>query len=266
MNTARLDLSGGEIEYQLIPAPPGRHHLPVLVFLHEGLGSLALWRGFPEEVAASTGRGALVWSRHGYGHSGGVSQPRRRDYMHREALEVLPELLERLAITHPVLVGHSDGGSIALIYAGSASDGLRPSAVVALAPHVMVEDISVSGIEDARRRYVTTDLPVRMGRYHADADATFWGWNRVWLSPEFRSWNIEEYLPQVTCPVLAIQSRDDPYGTLAQLDRIEAGVRGPFRRLVLADGGHSCHLTHPARVRDAVTGFVDAPRGSARRW
>src|SRR5688572_5374031 len=197
----RAEIRGGAVDYVRLHATnlDRRHRAgPPLVFLHEGLGSIALWRRFPEEVVTATGRSGLVYDRHGHGRSAVVSARRAPRYMHDEALEVLPELLDRLRIHDPVLVGHSDGASIAMIYAGAR---LGPVAgLVLLAPHVFVEDRSIEGIEAARRAYLTTDLPRRMAKYHVDADATFWGWNDVWLSPEFRAWNLEEFLPPIECP------------------------------------------------------------------
>jgi pimeloyl-ACP methyl ester carboxylesterase len=247
-------LAGGEVEVAEWPPAPGRESAAPLVLLHEGLGSLELWRDLPEVLSARTGRRTVVWSRHGYGHSSVVSEPRRPSYMHDEAQRVLPELLGILRIFNPVLVGHSDGASIALIHAG---DGRWPVAgVVAVAPHVVVEPRSIAGIAAARRRYLETDMRRRMARYHRDPDATFWGWNDIWLSPAFRDWSIEGILPGMTAPVLAVQATDDAYGTLEQLDRIEAAVNGPFRRLVLADGGHAPFVTHPDEVLDAVVGWL----------
>ena len=161
-----------------------------------------------------------------------------------------------MATETPVLIGHSDGASIALIYAGA---GVRPVAgVVALAPHVVVEERSLAGIRAARHEYLHGDLPVRMGRYHDDPDATFWGWNDIWLSDSFRGWNIEEYLPAITCPVLLVQSADDQYGSLDQLDRIERQVTGPVERLILPDGGHAPHLTHLETVGPRIAAFVSS--------
>src|SRR5262249_30934583 len=214
-----------------------RARAPTLVFLHEGLGSVALWRDFPAKLAARTGAPTLVCARRGYGKSERLAASRRPDYMHHEALVVLPALLRKLGIADPVLIGHSDGASIALIHAGSGRWPVR--ALVLEAPHVFVEDVAVASIEQAETPYRTTDLGERLARYHDDADHAFWGWNDIWLDPGFRSWNIEAYLPGVRCPVLAIQGADDEYGTLAQLDAIERAVSGPFERLVLPSCKHS---------------------------
>jgi pimeloyl-ACP methyl ester carboxylesterase len=170
---------------------------------------------------------------------------------------VLPALLHELGLERPVLVGHSDGASIALLHAGA---GHEVTGLVLLAPHVFVEECSVSAIAAAREAYVTTDLPERMARHHRDPDATFHGWNDIWLAPEFRSWNIEDRLAAITAPVLLIQGTDDPYGTLAQLDAIERGVGGPVERLVVPGIGHAPHLEAPATTRSAVASFVAALR------
>jgi pimeloyl-ACP methyl ester carboxylesterase len=231
----------------------GRRDAPALVFLHEGLGSAALWRGFPDDVRAACGSpSALVFSRHGYGRSAIVRESRTVDYMHREALDVLPALLAELHIDQPVLIGHSDGGSIALIHAGA---GHPVAGLVLLAPHVFVEDETVAGIDAARTTYETTDLRERLARHHDDSDATFRGWNDIWLSPEFRAWNIEGCLAGVGAPALLIQGDADRFGTLAQLDAIERGTSGAVERLVVAGAGHSPHLDDPAQVVAAVAGF-----------
>jgi pimeloyl-ACP methyl ester carboxylesterase len=227
---------------------------PTLVFLHEGLGSVAMWRDFPQKAAAATGCAAVVYSRYGYGQSDVLREARAVDYMHVEALQVLPHLLQALDISDPVLVGHSDGGSIALIHAAanSATRGL-----VVMAPHVFVEDISVKSIADAKTAFENTDLPQKLGRYHADAAKTFRGWNDIWLHPDFRSWNIEEVLPRIRCPMLAIQGFDDEYGTMAQLEAIAAQTGGPIELLRLAACGHSPHRDQPKVVIEAMSRFID---------
>lgn len=232
---------------------------PTLVFLHEGLGSLAMWKDFPEQAAGRCGCDAVVYSRLGYGASDPVRWPRQPDFMHREALEVLPRLLDGLVIQRPVLVGHSDGGSIALICAGA---GARPlTGVVSMAAHVMVEDVTVESIAAARRAYEQGDLRARLARYHADVDATFRGWSDIWLRPDFRRWSIEEFLPRIACPVLAIQGEDDEYGTRAQLDRIAAAVPDA-EVLELRDCRHSPHRDQPEAVLAAIEAFVDRIAGA----
>jgi pimeloyl-ACP methyl ester carboxylesterase len=224
---------------------------PALVFLHEGLGSVELWRDFPDRLAQLTGRRALIYSRAGHGRSHVPGAPRTPRFMHDEALDVLPGLLAAHGIEKPVLVGHSDGGSIALIHAAR-----HPvTKLVLLAPHVFVEDLSVASIAEARETFETTDLRDRMARYHRDAEATFRLWNDIWLAPEFRDWNIEDVLPAITAPVLAIQGEHDQYGTLAQIDAIEAGVSGPFERAVL-DARHAPHLEAPEETLRIAAEFV----------
>lgn len=245
----------GEIEVLDLPPRDGSEGLAPLVLLHEGLGSLRLWRDFPRSLHAATGRRTVVFSRHGYGQSAVVPEPRQVTYMHDEAREVLPTLLDELDVDRPVLVGHSDGGSIALIHAGTPA--CPPvTGLVLLAPHVVVEDESVAGIEAAREAFLTTDLVDRMARHHRDPAATFWGWNDIWLSDAFRSWDITDVLPGVRCPLLAVQGVDDQYGTLRQLDLIEAGVGSSVKRVHLDDCGHAPHLEQPDATRDAVVEFL----------
>lgn len=225
-----------------------------LVFLHEGLGSIRQWRDFPARVAAATGWRALVYDRYGYGQSDVLAEPRvGTDFMHREASEALPALLAALKVENPVLVGHSDGASIALIYAGT---GHAARGLVVLAPHVFVEDISLRSIETARRQFETTDLRERLGRYHRDPVKTFHLWNDVWLDPEFRRWNIESFLPGIRCPVLAIQGEADEYGTMAQVEAIRRQVSGPCEILKLPDCRHSPHRDQPERTLAAIADFV----------
>jgi pimeloyl-ACP methyl ester carboxylesterase len=224
---------------------------PALIFLHEGLGSVALWRDFPQRLAAATGRRALVYSRAGHGQSDVPAEDRTPRFMHDEALDVLPELLRTAGIERPVLVGHSDGGSIALIHASR-----HPVAgLILLAPHVFVEDVTVASIEEARETFATTNLGERMARYHRDAERTFRLWNDIWLAPDFRAWNIEDVLEDVTAPTLLIQGEHDQYGTLAQIDAIERGVSGPVRRVVL-DCRHAPQLEAPEETLRAAAEFL----------
>ena len=247
-----VDLASHRIEYERIEVAGDRR--PALVFLHEGLGSIAMWRDFPERVARATRCDAVVYSRYGYGNSDPLTEPRAVRYMHDEAQIVLPQLLDVLAIDRPILIGHSDGGSIALIHAGS---GARPvGAVVTLAAHVLVEDISVASIAAAKSAYETTDLRERLTRYHADVDSAFRGWNRIWLAPEFRDWNIEEYLPRIRCPVLAIQGVDDEYGTMEQMRRIAVRIEN-VELLPMQSCRHSPHRDQPEAVLAAIVAFVD---------
>ncbi len=249
----RIEKLDCELEFsRLSPARPGR---PTLVFLHEGLGTLALWRSFPHAIAERTGCGALVYSRYGNGFSTPLSRPRAPSYMHDEALVALPLLLAELEIEQPVLVGHSDGGSIALIYAGEHPGAVR--AVVLEAPHLFVEELSLHGIAAIRSVYEQTDLRERMARYHVDADRTFYGWNDVWLSAEFREWNIEEFVSRVRAPILAIQGLEDEYGTPTQLDALARRAPVPVDRLLLARCGHAPHADRQAYVEAAVAHWLD---------
>jgi pimeloyl-ACP methyl ester carboxylesterase len=226
---------------------------PALVLLHEGLGSIGLWRGTPATLHETTGRRVVTYSRAGYGRSGPASSPRAVTYMHHEADVVLPALLDRLGIDRPVLIGHSDGGSIALLAAGA---GLPVDRLVLLAPHVIVEDVTVTSIREARAAFAATDLRVRLGRHHDDVDATFRGWSDIWLDPAFRRWDITDRLAAVTAPALLIQGADDPYGSVRQLDLIACGVSGPTEQLVLPGVGHAPHLEAPDAVLAAVAAFV----------
>jgi pimeloyl-ACP methyl ester carboxylesterase len=245
---ATVEIGGARIDYVDLPGTE-----PALVLLHEGLGSVDQWRAFPFDVHAATGRRTIVYSRPGYGRSTPVPPPWPVTYMHEQALAVLPAILERLGINRPVLIGHSDGASIALIHAGA---GHLVAGLVAMAPHVFVEERSIAGIEAASAAYESSLRP-RLARYHDDVDATFWGWNGAWLSPAFRFWNIEEFLPGIHAPVLAMQGTDDEYGTLAQLDAIVAATAGEAERLVLVGRGHVLHVGDSAPVVAAVTGFAD---------
>jgi len=248
-----LTIDGARLEYRRLP---GDARAPTLVLLHEGLGSVAMWRDFPDRLAEATNAPVFLYSRAGYGKSSGSPLPWPTRYMHREALEVLPKLLAAAGIDDCVLLGHSDGGSIALIYAGGAArPGLR--GVVTMAAHVFNEQVCVDSIAQAREAYATTDLRRRLMRYHGDnVDNAFRGWNDVWLSPDFWHWNIEEYLPRISVPVLAIQGRDDEYGTERQVDAILSQVKGPAEKLMLPACKHSPHRDQLQAVLDAMKGFL----------
>lgn len=247
----KVTIGGVGLEYERIePANPADR---TIILLHEGLGSVAMWKDFPASLAAATKCAVVSYSRRGYGRSDPLDAPRSMRYMHDEALIVLPELLDELGIDEPVLFGHSDGASIALIHAGGSS---RPVAgIVAMAPHVMVEEISVASIAEARNSYRATDLRTRLARYHRNVDSAFWGWNDVWLSRKFRDWSIEEYLPRITSPILAIQGEDDEYGTMEQVERIARSVPGT-RVVKLRTCGHSPHRDQPAIVLDEVSSWI----------
>ena len=255
------------IEHQWVAR--GDRQRPLIVFLHEGLGSLAMWRDFPAQLCAAVGARGLVWSRPGYGRS----TPRAPeeawdlDFMHRQAHEVMPALFEAVGLDaaqdRPWLFGHSDGGSIALLHAARFAG--RVAGLVVMAPHILVEDVSVSSIERARVAYRDTDLRQRLARYHDDPDSAFWGWNRVWLQPSFKAWSIEEEIAAIRCPLLAVQGLDDEYGTLEQIRGIARRV--PQTRLLeLPDCGHSPHRDQPATLTRETAAFMalhaDALRGA----
>lgn len=246
-----VEIRGRRIEVRTIAGDRAR---APLVFLHEGLGSVAMWRGFPARVAEVTGHPGLVYSRHGYGSSDVLEAPFGVDYMHREALETLPALLAHFGVERPVLVGHSDGASIALIYAGAHPDAV--CGLAALAPHVFVEDVSVRSIEEAKVAFETTEMQRKLARYHADARRTFYGWNDIWLHPDFRRWNIEACLPRIRCPVLALQGVDDAYGTMAQIEAVAAQVAGPCEVVTLDACGHSPHRDQHDLTLAAIARFV----------
>ena len=263
MGAPRFIRNGGvQIEYEWLGPRGPAQDVPPIVFLHEGLGSISLWRDFPQALVDLVGATGLVYSRQGYGRSDPLQAPRTPRYMHTEALERLPQLLDELRVQSPLLLGHSDGASIALIHAGGAR---RPvSGVIAMAPHVMVEQVSIDSITAARQAYLDTDLRARLGRHHADPDAAFWGWNDIWLHADFRAWNIEEYLPNIAAPVLAIQGLDDEYGTLEQIRSIARRARR-VQLLELPDCGHSPQRDQNAAVLAAAASFIRSLPGSNSR-
>lgn len=248
-----VELEGCRLEYAWHGPPAGA--VPTLVFLHEGLGSLGLWGDVPETVCRRTGCGGLVYSRRGHGHSDPLARPHAPQFMHDEAQIVLPQVLERFQVSDSILVGHSDGGSIALIYTGAGLG--RPRGLMLEAPHVFNEERIVRGIADVAVRYRTGDLRARLERHHgANTDALFDGWSRVWMSPEFRDWNIEAFLPGVHAPTLVIQGVDDEYGTERQVQAIREGLGGPCEALMLRDCGHLPHVDQRTIVEVAMTEFV----------
>jgi len=247
---AEVTVAGRRLEVVDRPGDPERS---ALVFLHEGLGSVGLWRTFPARVADVTGRRAVLYSRAGYGASDPADLPRPDRYMHDEALCVLPAVLEHLEVRRPLLVGHSDGASIALIHAGS---GRPVEGLVLIAPHAFVEERSLQGIRAAREAYLGGDLRERLARHHTDVDNAFWGWNDVWLSEPFRRWNIEEYLPRVQAPVLVVQGDADEYGTERQVEAIVSWAGGPVSVCIVPGAGHGPHLEDPRTVLDAVTTWI----------
>jgi pimeloyl-ACP methyl ester carboxylesterase len=247
-----LEIAGRKLEVRWLP--PTLAGKPTLVFLHEGLGSLDLWRSFPADAARATGCGVLIASRYGNGFSQVLVGPRDVRYMHDEATVVLPELLRRCGVRRPLLVGHSDGASIALIY---AAGGAPIAGAILEAPHVFVEDLSVASIAAIRVAYQRTDLRMRMAPHHADVDATFYGWNDIWLAPAFASWNIEGLLPSIDAPLLLVQGEDDRYGTLGQIEAIQNGVKSErVERIILANCAHAPHRDRSDDVLAAVARFV----------
>jgi len=258
---AALDWDGRRIriEHRWIAGPAAA---PPMVFLHEGLGSAAMWKDFPDRLCAAIGVRGLVYSRPGYGRSTPrpADRPLAPDFMHRQAHQVLPALLAALGVTEPVvLFGHSDGGSIALLYAARFPTAVR--ALVVMAPHIVVEPVSITSIRAARTAWSTTDLPHRLARYHDDAESAFRGWNDVWLDPAFVDWDIRADIAGITCPVLALQGEDDEYGTLDQIRGI-AQQLPQTRLLALPACGHSPHRDQPGAVIEAVAGFLHGPAGA----
>jgi len=249
-----LQVHGIALELQRIEGPADVKLSPI-VFLHEGLGSVSMWRDWPRQVCEATGRAGFVYSRRGYGKSQSIPDVRgdarlRPDYMHREALDVLPELLAKLGAEAPVLLGHSDGGTISLIHAAH----FPVRACIVMAPHVIVEDVSVKSIEEARAAFEKTDLRSRLARYHDDVDAAFWQWNDIWLGPAFRDFDIRSECRRIRAPVLAIQGADDAYGTLRQIEDIHPA--GPITREVVADCGHSPHKDQPELTKELIAKFL----------
>jgi pimeloyl-ACP methyl ester carboxylesterase len=252
----RIDLGDQQLEYRWIK--PTRADRPTLVFLHEGLGCVAIWKHFPDRVAEATGCGVFIYSRAGYGKSSPVSVPRPLSYMHHEGLDVLPRLLDKLGLSDLILVGHSDGASIALIHAGG-TPAPQTRGVVVLAPHVMNEECCVASIRLAKQAYETGDLRARlMPLHHDNVDCAFWGWNGAWLDPDFMRWNLEEFLAPIRVPVLVIQGRDDEYGSHVQYDSIKAKCGAPCEVLLLDQCRHSPHKDQPEATLAAIARFVDA--------
>lgn len=227
---------------------------PVLVFLHEGLGSISQWKDFPARLVAETGLPALIYARQGHGWSAPLSGPRPVDYLHHEARTVLPAVLAQFGLDRPFLIGHSDGASIALIYA--AEPDAAVAGLILEAPHIFVEEITLAGIRDAVTAWQTTDVPQRLGRHHRDAETIFNRWHEVWLSPAFRDWNIEALLPRITAPTLLIQGRDDAYGSPEQIYATQRQVSGPADALLLPGCGHTPHREKAETVLTEMRTFV----------
>jgi pimeloyl-ACP methyl ester carboxylesterase len=266
MTPAFIDIEwdGRRVRIEHAWIAPERAGAPLVVFLHEGLGSLAMWKDFPQQLCDAARCRGLVYSRPGYGRSTPRSPQESwsLDFMHRQAHEVLPALLQALRVdtlaAPPWLFGHSDGGSIALLHA--ARFGERIAGAVVVAPHIVVEDLSIDSIAKAREAYLSTDLKQRLARYHDDPDSAFWGWNDIWLHPPFREWSIEDEIAAIRCPLLAVQGVDDEYGTLEQIRGIRRRV--PQAELLeLPECGHSPHKDQPGRLVEAAAHFIQRHAG-----
>ncbi len=252
--TGFLRVDGRKLECAFIGPRPGSG--PTLVFLHPGLGCLAMWRDFPARLAEATGLGAMVYSRLGHGGSEPCAAPLSPGFMHHEGLEVLPAVLAAAGVGEAILVGHSDGASIALIYAGGTPAAPLRGMVIE-SPHVFVEPICLDNIGALPETYRTTDLGAKLEHYHGDnVEWVFGSWTRVWPAPEFRDWNIEEYLPAVRVPTLVIQGEDDEYGTVRQVEAVAARAAGPVETLMLADCGHEPHRDREEEVLEAMAAFI----------
>ena len=250
-----LSIDGAELEYRMIGPMPEK--APTIVMLHEGLGSAGLWGDFPDKLQAATGAGVFAYSRAGYGASTPATLPRPLDYMHTEALDVLPKLLNATGFRRGLLLGHSDGASIAAIYAGSHQDH-RVEGIALIAPHFIVEDISVSSIAEIKQAYETTNLKEKLARWHKDVDNAFYGWNGAWLDPTFRSWDISEYLAYIRVPVAILQGVDDRYGTMRQVEIAREECYCPVDVTIIPGAGHSPHREASGPTLQAVTEFARA--------
>ena len=250
-----LRIGDADLEYRMIGPSP--HEAPTILMLHEGLGSAGLWGEFPQKLQEATGAGVFVYSRAGYGASSPVTLPRPLDYMHKEALEVLPKLLEAIGFRRGILVGHSDGASIAAIYAGGIQDH-RLRAIALIAPHFVVEDVSVASIAEIKTAYETTDLRAKLARWHDDVDNAFYGWNGAWLDPKFRAWDISDYLAYIRVPVAIIQGADDQYGTIRQVSLAQEECYCPVEVTLLSAAGHSPHREATGATLDAISEFANA--------
>jgi pimeloyl-ACP methyl ester carboxylesterase len=249
-----LNIGASDLEYRMIgPAPDDA---PTIVMLHEGLGSAGLWGDFPDRLQAATGAGVLVYSRAGYGASTPVTLPRPLDYMHIEALEILPKLLDAIGFRRGLLLGHSDGASIAAIYAGGVQDH-RVRGLAMIAPHFIVEDISVTSIAEIKTAYETTGLKTKLARWHRDVDNAFYGWNRAWLDPKFRSWDISEYLAYIRVPVAILQGAGDQYGTIRQIEIAREECYCPVEVTMIPDAGHSPYRESPEATLNAISEFAE---------
>jgi pimeloyl-ACP methyl ester carboxylesterase len=248
-----LDIGAQRLEYRFID--PRSDSAPMLVLLHEGLGCVGLWNDFPDKLSAATGTGVFVYSRAGYGQSSPVRLPRPLSYMHDEARETLPRLLDAIGFKRGLLVGHSDGASIAAIYAGSHQDH-RVGGLVLIAPHFFTEDPGIASIVEAKKAYETGDLRARLARWHTDVDNAFWGWNGAWLDPEFRKWDITESLGYIRVPLLIVQGEDDQYGTVKQIEVAQQECCCPVEVALLPGARHSPQRDAPEATLKVISDFV----------
>ncbi len=252
--TGVVRVADAELEYRMIGPPPGE--APTIILLHEGLGCVSLWKDFPDRLAAATGLGVFVYSRRGYGRSSPYEAPWPLTYMHEEGEQVLPELLDVIGFRDGVLFGHSDGASIAAIYASTSGDP-RLRGLVLMAPHFFTEDAGIASIAEAKIAYETTDLRDRLAAHHGDnVDCAFWGWNRAWLDPGFRQWDIQDYLPRIKAPVLIVQGEDDQYGTADQITAAQEKCAGRVCVALLPDCGHSPYRDQAEQTLDAAVAFI----------
>lgn len=249
-----LTAQGKTLEYAC--AGPAPDKAPTIVLLHEGLGCVALWRDLPERLAEATGCGVFSFSRAGYGQSDLADLPRPLDYMTREAVDVLPEVLDAIGFQRGVLMGHSDGATIAAIYGGSVIDH-RVRGLILMAPHFFTEEVGLAEIAKAKVAFDGGDLKARMAKYHRDPENTFRGWNDSWLNPDFKAWNVGDVIDYLRIPTLALQGRDDPYGTLAQIEEIETRSYAPVDTLILEDCGHAPFADQPEAVIEGVAEFME---------
>jgi pimeloyl-ACP methyl ester carboxylesterase len=252
--TGVLDIGDARLEYGRWGPTPSV--APTIVLLHEGLGCLGLWGDFPARLAAATGVGVFGYSRAGYGASSPVALPRRLTYMHEEALDILPSVLAAIGFRRGILVGHSDGASIAAIYAGGVQDH-RVRGLSLIAPHFFTEDVGIAEIARAKIAYEAGDLKPKLARWQANVDNAFRGWNDAWLDPEFRKWDIREYLAYIRVPVQILQGADDQYGTIRQIEAAEAECYCPVDVMLLPGARHAPHREAPDATLAAMVEFVD---------
>ena len=247
-----VTIANGRIEYSFYEVK--RPAAPTIVMLHEGLGALSLWRDLPRQLSNLIDCSVFVYSRHGYGQSDFIKNKFNAKYMHKEALNILPEILNHFDISNPILYGHSDGASIALIHASSAYTGIM--GLILEAPHVFVEEISLNGLKDAKKAFEQGGLKAGLAKHHREPEMIFRCWNNIWLSPEFLTWNIVSCLSNIQCPTLLIQGETDAYGTLSQLDTIEKNISGICEKKILPNIGHSPHRENPKLVLQSIKQFI----------